>query len=48
MSYPLDWVYQEVAYLGLRVHWTHEEVMSLDHTERRRWVDEVRRLETNA
>ena len=30
---------------GCRVHWTHEELMNLDHLERRRWVEEVRRLE---
>jgi len=45
VGYPLDRVYQEVAYLGTRVHWTHEELMSLDHAERRRWAAEVRKLE---
>ena len=45
LGYPLAWVYQEVAYLGCRVHWTHEELMNLDHMERRRWLEEVRRLD---
>ena len=48
MSYPLERVYQEVAYLGCRVHWTYDELLSLDHSQRRRWVDEVRRLEPTA
>jgi hypothetical protein len=45
IGYPLEWVYREVAYLGQRVHWTHEELLSLDHLERRRWVTEVMRAE---
>src|SRR5207244_270494 len=44
-GYPLDRVYQEVAYLGRRVHWTHEELINFDHAERRRWVEEVLKLE---
>lgn len=45
LGYPLDWVYQEVAYLGKHVHWTHEELMNLDHAERNRWLLEVVKLE---
>jgi hypothetical protein len=37
----LDRVYREVAFLGQRVHWTHGELMSLDHLERRRWLRAV-------
>jgi hypothetical protein len=44
-GYPLERVYQEVAYLGRRVHWTHEELIGFDHAERRRWVEEVMNLE---
>ena len=45
LGYPLDRVYQEVAYLGRRVHWTLEELLALDHVERKRWVEEVMRSE---
>lgn len=45
MGYPLERVYQEVAYLGSRVHWTHEELLNLDHAERQRWLREVMKLE---
>jgi hypothetical protein len=41
VGYPVERVYQEVAYLGQHVHWTLEELMSLDHVERQRWVQEV-------
>jgi hypothetical protein len=45
VGYPLDQIYQEVAYLGARVHWTHEELLNLDHAERQRWLQEVTKLE---
>jgi hypothetical protein len=45
VGYPLERVYQEVAYLGSRVHWTHEELLNLDHAERQRWLREVLKLE---
>jgi hypothetical protein len=34
-----------VAYLSCRVHWTLEEVLNLEHADRRRWVEEVAMLE---
>ncbi|WP_372453507.1 DUF6760 family protein [Acrocarpospora catenulata] len=37
----MERVYQEVAQLGRHVHWTHTELMSLDHAERRRWLRTV-------
>jgi hypothetical protein len=45
IGYPLDRVYQEVAYLGSHVHWTHEELLNLDHAERQRWLQELLKLE---
>lgn len=45
VGYPLDWVYQEVAALSLRVHWTYEDLLNLDHAQRRRWIEEVAKLE---
>jgi hypothetical protein len=48
VGYPVDRVYQEVAYLGQQVHWTLEELLSLDHAERQRWVLEVLSLAEGA
>jgi hypothetical protein len=44
IGYPVDRVYQEVAFLGRYVHWTLAELLSLDHAERQRWVQEVTSL----
>ena len=45
MGYPLERVYQEVAYLGTRLHWTREELLNLDHVERQRWLQQIIQLE---
>jgi hypothetical protein len=37
----VDRVHHEVAFLGRHVHWTLDELLSLDHASRRRWVHEV-------
>jgi hypothetical protein len=31
--------------LSTRVHWTYEDVMNLDHAERRRWLEVILGLE---
>lgn len=32
--------------LARQVHWTHQELMEMDHAERRRWLDTVQALPT--
>lgn len=44
MRYPSDRLHEEVAYLACHASWSYQEVMRLDHRERRRWVTEVARL----
>ena len=41
MGYPLDQLHEEVAFVAFHFHWPHREVMSLEHAERRRWVEEI-------
>ncbi len=40
-GYPTDALFEEVAFIAYHFHWPHEEIMSLDHVERRRWVAEI-------
>ncbi len=42
--YPLDRLYEEVAYIALHLHWSREEILNLEHPERRRWVHEIAKL----
>jgi hypothetical protein len=39
--YPQDRLYQEMSFLAYYLHWSLDEVMNLDHRERRRWCREV-------
>lgn len=41
MGYPLDRLFEEVAYIAYHLHWPYDEVMRMEHRERRRWVNEV-------
>ena len=38
MGYPLDRMVEEVAFLAYHFHWAHDDVMALEHRDRRRWV----------
>lgn len=41
MLYPQERMYQEMTFLSYYLHWSRDEVMALDHLERRRWCREV-------
>lgn len=43
-GYPADRLHEEVAFLSYYLHWPYQQVMGLDHRERRRWVEEVTRM----
>nr|DAN03010.1 MAG TPA: hypothetical protein [Bacteriophage sp.] len=36
-----------MAFLGYYLHWPREELMNLDHRERRRWCAEVSGINQN-
>jgi hypothetical protein len=46
IGYPLARLYEEVAFVAYHFHWPHDEIMALEHAERRRWVEEVSRINT--
>jgi hypothetical protein len=41
LGYPLEPLYQEVAYVAYHFHWPQSEIMALEHADRRRWVQEI-------
>lgn len=45
-------LYEEVAYVAYHFHWPHDQILGLEHPERRAWVDEIatinRRLQERA
>ncbi len=41
VSYPLENIFKEVAFLAYHFHWGREDLLELPHKERHRWVKEV-------
>jgi hypothetical protein len=41
VGYPLEPLYEEVAFIAYHFHWPHDEVLGLEHVERRRWVRQI-------
>ncbi|MFH7242451.1 MAG: DUF6760 family protein [Spirulina sp.] len=44
VSYPAADLQAEVAFLSMQVHWTLEEILSLEHRDRNRWIDQINDL----
>jgi hypothetical protein len=35
---------EEVAFIAYHFHWPHEQIMNLEHRERRQWVAQISTL----
>ena len=40
-GYPLTELIEEVAFIAYHFHWPHDDVMAMEHGDRRRWVAEI-------
>jgi hypothetical protein len=43
-GYPLDKLFEEVAYVAYHFHWSHDQIMHMEHPYRQRWVGEIARI----
>jgi hypothetical protein len=43
-GYPIDRLYEEVAFVAYHFGWSHETVLTMPHWERRRWCEEISRI----
>ena len=43
-AYPVDELYEEMAFIAYYLHWPVSEVMNLPHDERRRWCSEISKI----
>lgn len=48
VSYPSGALYEEVACVASAFHWSLEDILNLDHSERRRWVFEIGKLKQHS
>jgi hypothetical protein len=44
VGYPLDQLHEEVAYLAYHFHWPLEQILTLEHADRRQWVEQVSKI----
>ncbi|MEM7713034.1 MAG: DUF6760 family protein [Cyanobacteria bacterium P01_A01_bin.68] len=44
VGYPSEQLYEEVACIASEFHWSLEEIIVLEHGDRRRWVGEIGKL----
>ena len=42
--YPADKIYEEIAFLAYYTHWQCGEIASFSHNERRRWCEEISKI----
>ena len=43
-GYPLEQLYEEMAFIAYHFHWSYAELMTVEHRERRRWCAEISRI----
>jgi hypothetical protein len=48
VGYPLDALYEEVAFIAYHFHWGLEGLLGLEHADRARWVAEISKLNERA
>lgn len=39
--YPRDRLYEEMSFIAFHFHWGRDELMGLEHAERRHWCQEI-------
>ena len=46
MTYAADRLHEEVAYVAYHFHWALTDILDLEHADRRRYVDEIAKINT--
>ncbi len=44
VTYPADKIYEEAAFIGYYMHWSHDEIMAFPHRDRVRWCEEISKI----
>jgi Family of unknown function (DUF6760) len=44
IGYPVERLYEEVAFIAYHFHWSFAEIINLEHRERRRWCEEISKI----
>ncbi|NLE44880.1 MAG: hypothetical protein GX620_09180 [Chloroflexi bacterium] len=44
VGYPLDRLYEEVAYIAYHFCWALDEILNLEHRQRQLWVRQIAKI----
>ncbi len=44
MTYATDRIHEEIAYVAYHFHWSLEDILDLEHRDRRRYTQEIAAL----
>ncbi len=44
MTYTADRLHEEAAYVAYHLHWSLDDILDLEHPDRRRYVEEIGRI----
>jgi hypothetical protein len=44
VTYGADLLYEEVSYIAYHLHWPLDDLLDLEHADRRRYVQLIQRL----
>lgn len=42
--YPTAQLYEEMAFIAYHFHWSYAELMEMEHAERRRWCEQISKI----
>lgn len=43
-GYPLERIYEEIAFVSYHFHWDHATLLGMEHRERKRWCEEISKI----
>jgi hypothetical protein len=44
VTYAVEQLYEEIAYVAYHFHWAHEELIDLEHLRRKTFVREIAKI----
>jgi transcriptional antiterminator len=48
VTYATDRVHEEIAYIAYHFHWSLEDILDLEHRDRRQYAEQIAALVTRA
>ncbi len=44
MTYAVEQLFEEIAYVAYHFHWPHEEIVGMEHLRRRAFIREIAKI----